>query len=103
MDFIGFKRPSDVVSSMNPDFIGEEGQSLMTLILALGSHGSVPLSLDGLWKGENGKQQKTTQNHRVLHTPERNHGEDSLVRLVGREEETAWYGRALTSVKLAIV
>src|SRR2546430_2475412 len=48
VDLIGIDCPGDGVTGMNPNLVGQEGQSLACLIRALGTHGESPsLGLGG--------------------------------------------------------
>ena len=49
--------PSDSVSGVNPDFIGQKSQSLNSFVVGLGADSRGPLRLHHLWKDQKGEEQ----------------------------------------------
>src|SRR5436190_20784730 len=51
---VRLKCPSDSVSGVNPDLIGQKSQSLNSFFVCLGADGRGPLRLQHLWKDQKG-------------------------------------------------
>src|SRR5881409_3577976 len=54
---VRLKCPGDSLSGVNPDFIGQKGQSLNSFFVGLGADSRSPLRLHHLWKDQKGEEQ----------------------------------------------
>jgi hypothetical protein len=63
VDLVGLGRPSDAVAGMNPNFVRQEGQSLVAQIMTLGANGGMPrFSQNCLRDDQDRERQKPTEN-----------------------------------------
>src|SRR5436305_14699654 len=72
MDLVGIGSPGDVVTCVNPEFVGKKSQSLMSQGLTLGAHGGLPLGLCHLWETQQSQDEHRNEDPRTEDPRKRN-------------------------------
>src|SRR5437764_2472387 len=61
MDFVNYRGPADAVTGVNTNFIRQKRERLASLILALSSHGRMPVRAKGWRQWQPGKKESQYQ------------------------------------------